>query len=529
MFDNFEKIKFSLTRYNHIVEFSQLLTRSTGTTLNEMMSQSGVQRDLNSIAPEKRLLCVDTPDEDIASYWEVVRTDNRYTQLVIALSVIYSHYDLINVFHSGEHFAPLYGEISSSDEFTGKSFTNVRNAFQRHYHVAFQSGEDKEVIIWNLKELLNYSSFPTVFLDLLRLKFRYVNLVPSGDNQQFIEEVIQERLHEVVGFNDDQFRGLFKKRVKEGNEMFRTFSETNKPLEKAHQRIVYGAPGTGKSFMLDEELESNKENIVSAERVTFYPDYSYFDFIGSYKPVPVYEEQEGALTKSDGSQHIHGRPLINYEFQPGPLLKLLTEAHLNPDCNFVLIVEEINRGSPAAIFGDFFQLLDRDSTGRSTYEISPSPEIQAFYKLNSIDIDKLFLPSNFYLWSTMNNADQGVTPLDTAFKRRWTFEYTDVFSSSVNDNYELKYGGSKVTWKKFRDTINNKLIDLRVNEDKLIGPYFLNARELTEPSSIAYKLFLYLWDDVLRHRQDKLFKEKSFSRVFKEWNDGDGSPLDIEV
>ena len=206
-----------------------------------------------------------------------------------------------------------------------------------------------------------------------------------------------------------------------------------KKFKVIHQKIYYGAPGTGKSYLLDQEALKifKKENV---KRITFHPNSLYANFIGVYKPIPK-------DIKND---------VITYQYVPGSLVKLLLKALINPEQNFLLIIEEINRANAAAVFGDFFQLLDRDQDFKSQYAIVASGDLMKYFKsyfnnlkLNSDQLlnvtkhlgsnyNQIVLPSNFYIWATMNSADQGVTPLDTAFKRRWTFEYIDINENDSN-------------------------------------------------------------------------------------------------
>src|SRR5699024_4418187 len=177
-----------------------------------------------------------------------------------------------------------------------------------------------------------------------------------------------------------------------------------------HNRIIYGAPGTGKSFKLDEEKDS--EEFEKYKRVTFHPSYYYSNFVGTYKPIS---------DQKDPSK-------IYYNFVPGPFIELLVEALNNKNKNYLLIIEEINRAEVTSVFGDLFQLLDREK-GVSKYKIDISFDLKNYLSStldNSDDLEQLYLPSNLYIWATMNSADQGVFPLDTAFKRRWNFEYMGI-------------------------------------------------------------------------------------------------------
>ena len=296
-------------------------------------------------------------------------------------------------------------------------------------------------------------------------------------------------------------------------------------------KIIYGAPGTGKSHELRNQAEKlgfheDKDNII---RITFYPGYSYQQFIGTYKPKPVYREIDDKtyglfetkagkkLTAPDNKE-----PLIDYSFVPGPFINLLVKAINNKDKNYMLIIEEINRANVATVFGDVFQLLDRDKNNNSEYYIEFNPDVKKYLD-NKISYNgKVKIPSNMFIWATMNNADQGVMPLDSAFKRRWAFEYITidkfeggcVYDKNKNNPWLIKFGDKCYEWNKLRKRINEKLKS-EINEDKLLGPFFMNEIELQDPESVKNKLLLYLREDVLRHKSDLLFKNglKTFSDI----------------
>ncbi|MGL5780103.1 AAA family ATPase [Cetobacterium sp.] len=311
-----------------------------------------------------------------------------------------------------------------------------------------------------------------------------------------------------------------------------------------YQRIIYGAPGTGKSTQLKKEIKHNFP-IKNCERVTFYDGYTYGQFVGSYKPL--------VNKKSNDEKE------ITYEYVPGPLIKQIVNAYKNNDENYVLVIEEINRARADKVFGDIFQLLDRKLSGNSEYPITPSEELERYLKITLgeevyqeklVNSGGLFLPNNLYIWATMNSADQGVYPMDTAFKRRWDFEYIllnknmDNFgekgfeyiiplykteeSSSNIDHYEF------VKWNDFREVINNILLnEVGVSEDRLLAPFFIKSNNFTEKDeengntffidSKVYKskVLMYLFEDILRHRgKDKIFNKeiKSFSQLIERYD-----------
>lgn len=252
--------------------------------------------------------------------------------------------------------------------------------------------------------------------------------------------------------------------------------------------IYYGAPGTGKSHAVDELVGKKR-----AFRVVFHSDMQNSDFVGTLKPAV----EEGHVT---------------YRFQPGTFSKALRHAWNNPDEEVYLIIEEINRAMAAAVFGELFQLLDRDETGTSRYKVEfPSPEyFQWFNEFGGIQCDALTLPSNLWILATMNSADQGVYPIDTAFRRRWKQIYVPI-DYEIAPKLPLNIIGqssqpSERSWSEFVQVLNEFLIDnLGIAEDRLVGPRFLNSSDLSD-RKLPGKLLIYLWDDLLRHHErDVLF------------------------
>ena len=254
--------------------------------------------------------------------------------------------------------------------------------------------------------------------------------------------------------------------------------------------IYFGAPGTGKSYNLNQDkgiiLKECPENY---ERVTFHPDYSYANFVGTYKPV----------AKGDD---------ISYEYVAGPFMRILKKAINHPDEPYLLIIEEINRANVAAVFGDVFQLLDRDSNYESEYPIDLSQEAKA-----CMGKDKIKLPKNLFIWATMNSADQGVFPMDTAFKRRWDFKYFGInHNESEIENTFVILNDEKIMWNDLRKAINDELLSYKINEDKCLGPFFAfneyhNKEIPTETFKDIFKskIIMYLFEDAARSKRNELF------------------------
>ncbi|RSX52032.1 AAA family ATPase [Bifidobacterium callimiconis] len=278
------------------------------------------------------------------------------------------------------------------------------------------------------------------------------------------------------------------------------------PLKESFNLVYFGAPGTGKSYELDKLVHDNLQD--HYERVTFYADYQHAQFVGGYKPV-----------MADGQ--------IEYRFRPGPFTRVLVKALNDQRNNYALVIEELNRAEAASVFGDLFQLLDRSANGMSEYPVSVSEDLREFLVENltsegkdylysqieagtgddvsaETDCTRILIPRNMYIWATMNSADQGVFPLDTAFKRRWDFRYVGI------DEGE-EYSDMPV-WNEQRKKINKLLLEAGVNEDKQIGPFFIHrvpdfGEESQEQpgafdNAMKNKVLMYLFEDAAKYHRD---------------------------
>ncbi|VTU08939.1 5-methylcytosine-specific restriction enzyme B [Actinobacillus indolicus] len=262
----------------------------------------------------------------------------------------------------------------------------------------------------------------------------------------------------------------------------------------AKNLLLYGVAGIGKSYYIKHSLGID-ENF--SERVVFHPDYLNADFIGQILPT---------VEKDD-----KGTSLVTYQFKAGPFTKILKRAIKDSNNHYYLIIEEINRGNAPAIFGEVFQLLDRDSNGCSTYKISHELIANEVYGNPN---EKVYLPNNLSIVATMNSADQNVFTLDTAFQRRWTMRMIEnnIKKCDFKDSYILD---TNVTWGVFNSVINEHILiankDTMASEDKRLGAFFIKAEELQENDGyipFAEKVIKYLWDDVFRFNKNKLFDGK---------------------
>ncbi|MGN1415140.1 MAG: McrB family protein [Anaerovoracaceae bacterium] len=276
-------------------------------------------------------------------------------------------------------------------------------------------------------------------------------------------------------------------------------------------RIVFGAPGTGKSHALKEDCKTLLNGTTGTfERVTFHPEYTYSQFVGSYKPV----------TNSQGE--------IRYDFVPGPFMRVLVAAlksgRTEAPQPHLLLIEEINRAKVAAVFGEVFQLLDRSDEGSSEYEIHATEDIKK-YLISELgkSPDSIKIPDNMFIWATMNSADQGVYPMDTAFKRRWNFEYIGIDDNDDEVGGVVELGTAPnnrdINWNVLRKAINDTLaVTYNINEDKLMGPYFLSKQvfafgedgRMLNPekfkATFKSKVIMYLYEDAAKAVKHRLFE-----------------------
>lgn len=255
----------------------------------------------------------------------------------------------------------------------------------------------------------------------------------------------------------------------------------DKPLPL--QTIFYGSPGCGKSHEVKELLKNNKIGNDDQFRTTFHPDSDYYSFVGSYKP-----------NKNGDS--------ITYGFSPQVFTKAYIQAWKNPVKGVVLIIEEINRGNCAQIFGDLFQLLDRDSNGYSEYPIDADEDLKQYLEENlgvnneGIKGGKLKLPPNLYIIATMNTSDQSLFPMDSAFKRRWAWKHVPINYNSNGSKFDINIGNKSFPWNTFLKQINYKIYDVTKSEDKMLGNFFIKGD--VDEEEFVEKVMFYLWNDVLK-------------------------------
>lgn len=297
---------------------------------------------------------------------------------------------------------------------------------------------------------------------------------------------------------------------------------------ESRQVIYYGAPGTGKSNKIKRLLESNNIAKSNIFRTTFHPDSDYSTFVGVYKPKkgtrPLYGLNGGLTVRlKDGNKELE-EDIITYSFVPQAFLNAYMQAYRKPEEKVYLIIEEINRGNCAQIFGDLFQLLDRDKNGVSEYAIKADADLRAFLEdelgKDNIGIKdgELRLPSNLYIYATMNTSDQSLFPIDSAFKRRWDWEYEPIKYKNID--WVIDIDGLKYRWCDFQREVNNRILKDTGSEDKMLGDYFVNPpAKVISYDLFRNKILFYLWNDVCKDGDADIFptdEDFSFSKLYDE-------------
>ncbi len=330
------------------------------------------------------------------------------------------------------------------------------------------------------------------------------------------------------------------------------------PIDEPLQVIYYGAPGTGKSFTIDDMTDDD-----NSVRTTFHPDSDYASFVGAYKPtmehVPInsiYGESVQFATGKNG--HPGTEKKIVYKYVPQAFLKAYVAAWSDLSKPCFLIIEEINRGNCAQIFGDLFQLLDRNNAGSSSYAIHADEDISQFLSSDNkgfakltpeqkdairsfvlqkdngkiqaigqeiLDGKLLLLPPNLYIWATMNTSDQSLFPIDSAFKRRWNWKYMPINYHPIDKktqrpiDWKFQIGDNLYSWGEFLETINPQIYDLTESSDKQMGYFFAkadNATGIISEDVFLNKVLFYLWTDVFKDYDisSEIFRNKDENRSF---------------
>ncbi len=305
-------------------------------------------------------------------------------------------------------------------------------------------------------------------------------------------------------------------------------NKTTKGIIPSTNILLYGVPGCGKSFYVEKNYESKVQEGFTI-RVVFHPDYTYSDFVGQLTPV---------LKEVKNAQDVKEEKL-QYDFVPGPFTRILQLAETYKDQQCLLIIEELNRGNAPAIFGEIFQLLDRNDDGTSKYAIYNREISKELYDTEQQERpnEPIKLPSNLTIVATMNTSDQNVFTMDTAFQRRWQMKHIpNRFTGESLDektiNHVAKHlPNSEISWGAFAQTVNKKMHTANLGfggtEDKSLGVYFATDNDLDDAERFAEKVLKYLWDDAFKLGRKELFNDCSqgLSAVIEAYEDANGDPL----
>lgn len=343
--------------------------------------------------------------------------------------------------------------------------------------------------------------------------------------------------------------------VRKGNPAESSRAENHLLKTTGLQQIYYGAPGTGKSKTIKDLTFG--ESVI---RTTFHPDSDYASFVGTYKPITEEVDLRDCYGKKvidDDTKEVVKEERIAYQFIPQAFLEAYVKAwkKLGSSKKQYLIIEEINRGNCAQIFGDLFQLLDRNEYGFSDYpivadkdmqkylekefagwEITNKDEINQLYgEANMVNLimkgERLVLPSNLYIWATMNTSDQSLFPIDSAFKRRWDWKYVPIREGRDKEtnaplNWYINTGDKQYKWWSFISKVNELIGSLTNSEDKKLGYFFCKAKDgEIDADLFVSKVIFYLWNDVFKDYgfDDKDFQDEegkilSFDRFYEDVN-----------
>lgn len=422
----------------------------------------------------------------------------------------------------------FYKQLTSAE--VGQSSTH-------EIYIRLSNNFDYETFFGNEKQQnengtisINFNALNTLNGENVSLRFVFYSnsnkekRIPSlsnlfKDNNVDVDDVVQLESRNINGIYSFYIRFFKKGTIKIDHKSFTLLILEEEKTEKivssivnksTFNKIFYGSPGTGKSYKVDEITKGQSKTIV-----TFHPDTDYASFVGAYKP-----------TNDAGK--------ISYEFVPQAFAKAYVNAWKNLDQPHYLCIEEINRGNCAQAFGDIFQLLDRNPNGFSKYSIDVDKDFADYLKTqlsdssyqeeiketlglandSDFDYSKIILPKNLYIFATMNTSDQSLFPMDSAFKRRWDWEYIPIdYEKAKEKNIEID--DKKYNWGDFLLSVNPKIEELTGSEDKKLGAFFVNAKTITK-EQFCSKVMFYLWQEIYKEEHlspDSIFKIKENGEI----------------
>jgi len=434
------------------------------------------------------------------------------TRIREVLSELFSQnpYSLVNIQNEGSLYSISYKNNITEEEFSVNVFYgNIRNESRNEREKKIQlNGKDprnidNSIILgcycfnnadslnnlifvgWNIDNNTNYPSNPSLrglSIDTLQ-KARFFGFY----KHQYRANYICAFLPSFIFYYINNYENIHSNSL----PLDKNNSSTSESVDNkipGFNKIYFGPPGTGKSHAIKEELKKLGANADNYSRVTFHPDYDYHSFVGGFKPF---------TDKKDN--------LIKYKFVPQVFIEFYIKAWSKLNEHYYLVIEEINRGNCAEIFGDIFQLLDRNPE----YNIEPSSELRDFLVEcegeNNVKLlfdGKLQMPNNLSILASMNTSDQSLYPMDSAFKRRWDWQYVPIDLKCTESNFTINIDDiHQYSWLEFLAKVNDKIYKVNKSEDKQIGNWFINASKsnnIISKELFINKVLFYLWNDVFK-------------------------------
>ena len=452
-----------------------------------------------------------------------------------------------------------------------------RRSLKYNPRISYRGVNYNEECYHKIPSVLGISNDAAWFVDEI-----YTN---NQDELHFVAYVLNANGEKVYQTNEERKQHFISKikAEQEINKTIRKVLEDRWTNVGPLQQIFYGAPGTGKSHKVNKEIQNTANALVF--RTTFHPDSDYSTFVGAYKPTMksadrLYSADElidklseiktlghtypchkfaakywyslkglsaadikrivvacdfpesmtvevgkGIAIGEEMAKHVQNDKIV-YSFVPQAFLKAYVAAWQNPEQPIFLVIEEINRGNCAQIFGDIFQLLDRKD-GVSEYPIKADQDIRDYlakefagYDLeaNILSGEELVLPANLHIWATMNTSDQSLFPIDSAFKRRWDWKYMPIHDAG--ENWTIALSDAEYDWWDFVEKINNVIGNMTSSEDKKLGYFFCKAcNGKIDAEKFVNKVVFYLWNDVFKDYElsDKAFQDGEGKLTFNKF------------